>query len=1602
MKYTIEFIKNIKGEFFAQDKDGNLRQVKSGDMIDEDEVIVDISGMVISEAVTLHQEVTPIIGYLKELHCECFAQNKLGEKRAVYPGDAIKEGEIVVNSKGEKIADAFVAINLDNTIYSSGAISNVEAPLIDDRVAQYAEEIIEEQTSSRVLENHFSNGFDIETPKSINTLSISTSEVSIVTAPIEEGSRELQSYTPFAYKETSLVTPQPTIPLEQQATFTPQERVSVTIPSTTREVYTPTQTPAKERVTNSEELIPNRENIIEGTQSQESIITIPTDNRTPLESDVPQGDESVSIDDGTPLESDVPQGDGSVSIDNGTPLESDVPQGDGSVSIDDGTPSGGDVPQGDDNTSTNNGGSSGGGGLSGGQESILYGVVTSANKIIEGEESNDFTVSLVDSNGDAVVVDKDTEVSVIFANDTTSAEDDDYDGSEQTLTILEGDSSVTFRVNSYEDVDLDNEVFEVKIKSIERVQGYTLINKDTFGVTEASIIDNDAPNAPIVTPYIQNNYLSEEGLDGGIADNHGDIDTTNAIISSGQFIIKDPNPTDTLNVTLLTDYSSSVNYSSQGEAIEWTLSNNNHTIIGATTTGSNPGEVLRVDIDDNGVYTTSLFRSIDHKIPSSGKVEDILEIPISVRVTDSTGLSDDAVLNVVIEDDAPLTANGITVLNIDIETIKTNISFVIDISSSMSDEDLADTQSAINAVIDEYSNMGDVAVNIVQFYANGNHQSGWVDARSAKEIVLDSSKDGTDIENGLRAMVENSYSGNQPDATQDIMYFFGDGDTYDRDGEHFQTDFDAYTGIALDDRDDEGDAIESVDYDNLWTNFVTSGEIDKLYTYSVNSNTMLVDIAHVADNNENEISKDAVNLSDISDLEEALLSTVELYKDGTFASDGEGNQLIQFGADGGHLDEVSLGDVVLKYDKNTPQQTIVGQHGNFIINFNTGTYRYVVNDTVGGAHTEYITATIMDNDGDESDILEIQVNIAYNERFTDAPIIREGDNSVVQDISQVIATANDVDGTIESFDMGATHGTVSLNANGEIIYQPYSGFKGSDIVSVLVTDNNGNTSTRNIAVNIIDEVDNADEPILLMNISNGIQIANSSIDVMDSFDSSSDGWSGVGVSQLDGSMHIDQEYHTATKEFDFGIESANKEVTITFESDIDATQWDDGDDAMRLHINSNNNIYNQTKIDELDEVTHTLTTKLDENGILEVGVLNDSNSSNPEWLEIDNFHIEGGYSYEYKVELEASKSDAKETLSSLTIQDIPDGARIKDSNGDFLESEDDGSYIINTTPIDGEKNTVYIITDEQMTTAQNNTIKATVTSTEASGDSATVEVTDGSVPTIIDGIIEGLEYETSSGFTDVTDENGGFSHLEGESVTFKLGDVTLGEVDMETIDDDKVFLQDIASVDRENMEDEYVENMAVLLQSADSDDSSDNIVIDAKTKELFDEDIDLITISSEELASIIEDKGEDAVSVEDAMEHVEEMLYMYEGIKNDSQDDELLLVTDEVLDEIIENNSNDEEEIMDTLEVDATDVEEMFEIENLPKEEIILEEEEIEIEIEDEVFEIENLPDTIEEIVINSDISETAQSQSIAQEYASSNDSLVIVTVDETILVPII
>ena len=225
--------------------------------------------------------------------------------------------------------------------------------------------------------------------------------------------------------------------------------------------------------------------------------------------------------------------------------------------------------------------------------------------------------------------------------------------------------------------------------------------------------------------------------------------------------------------------------------------------------------------------------------------------------------------------------------------------------------------------------------------------------------------------------------------------------------------------------------------------------------------------------------------------------------------------------------------------------------------------------------------------------------------------------------------------------------------------------------------------------------------------------------------------------------------------------------------------------------------------------------------------------------------------------------------------------------------------------------------------------------TDADGDSATgaIDVTlTGSQTTIlpgdhtvegdhtasiVDGIVEGLYYQTSAGVSGYTDANGHFDYLDADVVTFKLGNIEIGSVDMKNIEDGKVFLQDIANVDRTNVNDEYVENMAVLLQSLDSD-SGDNIVITEEMHEVFaDEEFDLATISEEDLIAVIEDNGLEAVSEDDAMEHVQDMLEEYTDLEESEFDER---TEDEVEEGILVLNGEEDDSIdMSVLDEEASD-----------------------------------------------------------------------------------
>ncbi|MEA1988815.1 MAG: Ig-like domain-containing protein, partial [Pseudomonadota bacterium] len=146
--------------------------------------------------------------------------------------------------------------------------------------------------------------------------------------------------------------------------------------------------------------------------------------------------------------------------------------------------------------------------------------------------------------------------------------------------------------------------------------------------------------------------------------------------------------------------------------------------------------------------------------------------------------------------------------------------------------------------------------------------------------------------------------------------------------------------------------------------------------------------------------------------------------------------------------------------------------------------------------------------------------------------------------------------------------------------------------------------------------------------------------------------------------------------------------------------------------------------------------------------------------------------------------------------------------------------------------------------------------------------------TFVDGIVIGVEYVTSSGLSGKTDSEGNFDYMPGDTVTFSIGNVVIGQLDTENMTDDIAFLQDVAGIGLHDLNDEYVENMAVFLQSLDANsDAYDGIVITQAMHDLFSDDsFDLSLMSEAELIQVLADNGITAVTEADAMQHVKDMI----------------------------------------------------------------------------------------------------------------------------------
>ncbi|WOD07031.1 retention module-containing protein [Marinomonas sp. GJ51-6] len=225
-------------------------------------------------------------------------------------------------------------------------------------------------------------------------------------------------------------------------------------------------------------------------------------------------------------------------------------------------------------------------------------------------------------------------------------------------------------------------------------------------------------------------------------------------------------------------------------------------------------------------------------------------------------------------------------------------------------------------------------------------------------------------------------------------------------------------------------------------------------------------------------------------------------------------------------------------------------------------------------------------------------------------------------------------------------------------------------------------------------------------------------------------------------------------------------------------------------------------------------------------------------------------------------------------------------------------------------------------------ISVAVFSIRSTDDRSSSDISDTtSVAQFVDGLVNGVSYTTSSGLSGLTGDqgaDGSFQYNEGDTITFSVGGVVVAEFSSSVIQGGYLFLQDIAGVELSDLNNNYVENMAIFLQAiqdglTDSDTGTDSddgilqtndltnleevsgvITITAEMREaLADYDLSIIEMDKEDLSDLLaaigieftrdseiaDGTGENVFETL-AMEHVQDSIETYAGDRIPDEFDE--------------------------------------------------------------------------------------------------------------------
>ncbi|PVZ20798.1 MULTISPECIES: VWA domain-containing protein, partial [unclassified Pseudomonas] len=416
-----------------------------------------------------------------------------------------------------------------------------------------------------------------------------------------------------------------------------------------------------------------------------------------------------------------------------------------------------------------------------------------------------------------------------------------------------------------------------------------------------------------------------------------------------------------------------------------------------TVTGYSDGTVY---------YKYTLEKAADH---AAGQGANTLDDNISIAAESRGGEKTTGELHMRIVDDVPSASHDAPTL--DVQNAGTNLMLVLDTSNSMNGPSkvgdlsrLDFAKQAIDTLIGQYSDLGDVRVQIVTFNTYANQlESHWMTADQARAALNDiTASGGTNYD---YALDKASSAWSAPGALasgQNVSYFLSDGNPTLSDQQPLPV-----TGVQ-NGRETEpgvGDGISAAEAQS-WEGFLRDHNI-KSYAIGMGPSldTQYLDpIAYDGVRGQNTDAQWARNLSDLPD---ALAGTVtsapvsgSLVGEGGFGADGghvstlsvDGVTWTYAPANGRELGSVQASDPNAKYSFNpaSGELTISTAHsGELTVNLNTGAYQYALQNGNAGGYRENITFTLEDNDRDTaSSSLVVNVKAAAEADFTATSVNR--------------------------------------------------------------------------------------------------------------------------------------------------------------------------------------------------------------------------------------------------------------------------------------------------------------------------------------------------------------------------------------------------------------------------------------------------------------------------------------------------------------------------------------------------------------------------------------------------------------------------------------